>query len=146
MNPEKPVLDDIDELMAQECDEDGVPLDDYNNDRYDRCEMCHEDWHGLPYADCPGAYGMKQPKQPYIGYLTTQYQGQLCTVHLYADGRGGYVGLLSPGTDERDPRGLSSDLYTFDEAYATLTMHAAEGVSSLSIIQAPQQDSESDTL
>jgi hypothetical protein len=154
MNPEKPVIDDIDELIASECDEDGVPLDDY--DRYDRCELCHQDWHGLPYAGCPGAYGdpksysEQSRQQPYIGYVTTEYQGVLCSVHLYADGRGGFIGLLSPGVEEHGRGGgLRSDLYAFDEAHATLTMHAVSGEVRLPIMAVPQlispSDNESDT-
>jgi hypothetical protein len=154
-NPEKSVLDDIDELIASECDEHGVPLDDHNRDRYLKCELCHEDWHGKTnFMGCPGAYATEEqvkawdattkPKQPYIGYLTTEYEGVLCTVHLYADGRGGYIGLLSPGVEDNE-RGLSSDLYTFDEAHATLSLHpVVEGVV-LPIMQVPQLISESDT-
>lgn len=58
-NPEKPVLDEIDQLIAAGLDDDGVPLDDYRKDRYVKCELCQRDWHGLPRGSCPGAYGMK---------------------------------------------------------------------------------------
>jgi hypothetical protein len=56
-NPEKPVLDDIDELIASELDEHGNPLDDFRSDRYPRCERCLGHWHGLPAGGCPGAFG-----------------------------------------------------------------------------------------
>lgn len=57
MNPEQHAIDEIDELMAQACDEHGVPLDDYNNDRYVKCELCEQDWHGtVNELGCPGAW------------------------------------------------------------------------------------------
>lgn len=58
MNPEQHAIDLIDELMAQGLDAHGVPLDDYKRDRYVKCELCHQDWHGTPhsYNGCPGAY------------------------------------------------------------------------------------------
>lgn len=54
-NQDKDILDDIDALIATELDEHGVPLDDYERDRYPRCELCQGHWHGLPKASgCPG--------------------------------------------------------------------------------------------
>lgn len=57
MNSEQHALDEIDALMAQALDEDGVPLDDYTADRYVKCEHCQGDWHGTPNnVGCPGAW------------------------------------------------------------------------------------------
>jgi hypothetical protein len=61
MNHEKPVLDEIDALIAQGLDEHGVPLDDYSKDRYVKCELCQRDWHGtVNDTGCPGAYATAQ--------------------------------------------------------------------------------------
>jgi hypothetical protein len=61
MNHEKPVLDEIDALIAQGLDEHGVPLDDYSKDRYVKCELCQQDWHGtVNFFGCPGAYATSQ--------------------------------------------------------------------------------------
>lgn len=122
-NPEKPVLDDIDELIAQGLDEHGVPLDDYSKDRYVKCSRCHSDWHGLPTAHCPGEEPGKTDYQvmpcppgarSYIGYMTTEYEGETMQVHIFSDGCGGAVGMLLPMDSENPTRGLRADLIEFD--------------------------------
>lgn len=66
MTDERHVMDEIDELIATELDDDGVPLDDYNQDRYVKCELCHHDWHGSPNKfGCPGAWATDGQKQEY---------------------------------------------------------------------------------
>ena len=54
MNPEQKVIDEIDALVNEQLTH--VP-DDYskNNERYVKCLVCHQQWHGLPnFLDCPG--------------------------------------------------------------------------------------------
>lgn len=148
--PEQNVLDDIEELVNEELTH--TP-DDYtkNNERYVKCELCHGNWHGLANpGGCPGAYAtVEQHKRwlesptgtgVYVGCLTTEYQGALCDVHLYRDDDhgGGYVGLLMTPTEADDSRGLDCDLYTFDEARATLTLHLADEEFELPITYVPQ--------
>jgi hypothetical protein len=142
-NPEQHVMDDIDELMAQACDEHGVPLDDYNRDRYVKCELCQEDWHGLPYGGCPGANATDDQRKRwvaahserrYIGHTACVYEGELCTVHLYVDGRGGYVGLLTPSEPDESPVGA----YTFDTDRACLDVEIVPNAVSLPTTFVPQ--------
>lgn len=147
-DPERRVLDDIEELVNEELT---YTPDDYtkNNERYDKCELCQQLWHGLPRGACPGAYAtpeqrrryLERPKGKgeYIGYVTTQYEGTLCAVHLYRDDDGGFVGLLQPLPDEH-PRGLNSDLYSFDEARASFTMHTFEEGFEMPIMFVPQDN------
>lgn len=147
IKPEQPVLDEIDELMAQACDEHGVPLDDYSKDRYVKCELCQQDWHGtLSRMGCPGAYATSDQRKTwvgkrcrtdnYIGIVHTEVNGQSYGVHLYLDrDSGGYVGLLMP--EEAEQR-CPGDLYTFDEARASFfAMPIVEGVQ-LPILEVPQ--------
>jgi hypothetical protein len=50
LNPEKKVLDSIEELVNDQITRAaprGVPLDDYDTDRYPECKECGHDWHGL---------------------------------------------------------------------------------------------------
>ena len=56
MNPEDQVLDRIDQLVNESL---ARPItDDYDNPWLERCEVCHDEWHGLAheYNGCPGAY------------------------------------------------------------------------------------------
>jgi len=56
VNAEQQVISDIDALI-DECMAPG-PVDDYSVNRYDRCDTCSSQWHGLEDEDngCPGAF------------------------------------------------------------------------------------------
>lgn len=60
MNPEDSVIARIDELDIDALVDEqlaGGPVDDYNVDRYDRCRICKQGWHGLPNdVGCPGVH------------------------------------------------------------------------------------------
>lgn len=148
LKPEQRVLDDIEELVNEELTH--TP-DDYhmNNQRYDKCELCQGLWHGLPgHNGCPGAYATEEQAQlwvesttrkgEYFGYATTEYQGVLCSVHLYRDEHGGFSWLLTPRIDEEHGRGFDCDLYTFDEGLSTLTVNSVHEGVALPITYAPQ--------
>ena len=65
-NPEQSVVNAIDELVDHELAQPIV--DDYNVNRYDKCETCGGDWHGLPVMldwterSCPGAWASDEVK------------------------------------------------------------------------------------
>jgi hypothetical protein len=70
-NPEDSVIGDIDELIDAAL---AVgPVDDYEADRYVKCDLCGEDWHGTPDGGCPGAWGDDDAKAAFqrraTGYL-----------------------------------------------------------------------------
>lgn len=134
-NPEKPVMDDIDELIASELDQYGVPLDDYSQDRYVKCELCHGNWHGLPRRGCPGAYATPQQLQAWCDEHSKSIAtldvpiGQdyrFNAVCISEDGRAVYGTLTLASRDgaaearfiphDEQRQGLECDLYTFDEA------------------------------
>lgn len=48
VNPEEPVIDEIDALVRDSLG--SGPRDDYNVNRYDRCTQCRHQWHGLECA------------------------------------------------------------------------------------------------
>ena len=50
VNPEDPVIDAIDELVRESLEP--GPVDDYGEDRYDRCSRCSCSWHGLRCKGC----------------------------------------------------------------------------------------------
>lgn len=55
VNPEDAVIDAIDALVDEQLA--GGPVDDYSVDRYDRCRICKQGWHGLPNdVGCPGIH------------------------------------------------------------------------------------------
>lgn len=85
--PEQHAIDEIDELIAAGLDDDGNPLDDYNADRYVKCELCQGDWHGTPSGSCPGAWSTDEQKQEYA----TQSSKSVGSTHLSVipDGHGG---------------------------------------------------------
>lgn len=76
-NPEQRVIDDIDKLVDETMaaaliktpNGDLVPRDDYSKNYYAKCELCDEDWHGLPRVenDCPGAYAPEDVKRAWRG-------------------------------------------------------------------------------
>lgn len=57
MKPEQRVLDQIDELVDESLGP--GPRDDFNVDRYPRCDHCDHGWHGLGCVkcDCAGSEG-----------------------------------------------------------------------------------------
>lgn len=66
MNAEDKVIDAIDELVSDSL---AQPItDDYSVNRYEKCELCRSDWHGLPTMDeyddrsCPGAWASDEAK------------------------------------------------------------------------------------
>jgi hypothetical protein len=66
MNSERKVIDEIDQLVNESL---AAPItDDYSVNRYERCELCRNDWHGLPTMDdyldrsCPGAWASDEAK------------------------------------------------------------------------------------
>lgn len=59
-NAEDDTIDIIDALMAERLDEHGVPLDDYQTNRYDKCPLGQHDWHGKPWMGCPGAWASEE--------------------------------------------------------------------------------------
>jgi hypothetical protein len=66
-NPEQDVLDDIDQLMADQLEHDGIDED------YDLiCPVCEDDWHGLPKYGCPGEYGTDEEKRAIAGEYERQ--------------------------------------------------------------------------
>lgn len=66
MNPEQSVVSEIDRLVDQSLAQPIV--DDYSVNRYESCELCGNDWHGLPaYVEeeqrsCPGAWASDEAK------------------------------------------------------------------------------------
>ena len=63
VNPEQAVIDVIDELVDESLAP--GPVDDYSVNRYDRCDLCRNDWHGLPSGGCPGAYATEAEVEEY---------------------------------------------------------------------------------
>jgi hypothetical protein len=136
IKPEQPVMDEIDELIASELDEYGSPLDDYMANRYDKCELCHSGWHGLPHEQgscCPGAFATAEQRiawakrQPVskerraLGYVDTVRNGVRYQLHLYMEGVANFVGLLVPAEpDSPLPR------WSFDEGNSTLNIQMME--------------------
>lgn len=67
-NPEQPVIDAIDALVTEALAQPIV--DDYEVNRYERCELCRRQWHGLPEfvmlsggaQTCPGAWATDEDK------------------------------------------------------------------------------------
>jgi hypothetical protein len=63
-NPEQSVVSAIDELVDESL---ARPIvDDYSVNRFERCELCGSQWHGLPiYVEersCPGAWASDEAK------------------------------------------------------------------------------------
>jgi hypothetical protein len=65
-NPEQSVVSAIDELVDESL---ARPIvDDYSVNRFERCEICGNDWHGLPtfvehgQRSCPGAWASDEAK------------------------------------------------------------------------------------
>lgn len=64
-NPERRVLDAIDELVEESL---ARPIsDDYSLPWRERCELCGGDWHGLPDTDfgCPGAFATDEQREAF---------------------------------------------------------------------------------
>lgn len=140
-NPEQHVMDEIDELINAGLDDNGVPLDDYNVDRYVECELCQAHWHGLPKASgCPGAYATPEQRDAYSKSVEPQQffeqiiQPPSGAWHtrmeaFFTDDEGrtvrGELVFTSPDGEQtctalfiesEQPRGMTADLYAFDEA------------------------------
>ena len=65
------------------------PVDDYDADRYVKCELCGHDWHGTPAAPfvgvrkCPGAWADDDAKAAYLRRpAPTRYVDQVQGVRL----------------------------------------------------------------
>jgi hypothetical protein len=70
-NPEQDVLDDIDQLMADQLEHDGL-----NEETEDKCPVCEDDWHGLPKYGCPGEYGTDEEKRAYRNCEDDEHHGR----------------------------------------------------------------------
>ena len=69
LNPEDQVLDDIDLLVNDQVRP--GPQDDYNVDRYPKCEACGHDWHGLDCVggcDCVNTEWLKNPRTAHLDF------------------------------------------------------------------------------
>lgn len=140
-------MDDIDALIATELDEHGVPLDDYSADRYDKCELCHDHWHGLPNGvECPGAWASDEVKESWrrlgysksvdtqpFPYLPDSYEcvgeavnGRVEAIYHDPQGHDVRVTLAAifvadPTGSDAQPRGHIADLLQFDELHQVNT-------------------------
>lgn len=64
MNPDRPeqnVIDAIDALVDEQLRN---PQNNYNALYAERCDLCHQEWHGLPseLTGCPGAYATNEQR------------------------------------------------------------------------------------
>jgi hypothetical protein len=69
-NREDAAIAAIDALIDEQLR--GGPVDDYEADRYVKCELCGQDWHGTPSdggwngRTCPGAWAEEDAKASYL--------------------------------------------------------------------------------
>lgn len=156
-NPEQHVMDEIDELINAGLDDNGVPLDDYNADRYVECELCQAHWHGLPKASgCPGAYATVKQKHDWYSKSVEPQQECQTRVEVFFTDRAGHMArgelvltnsndgmqtytLFIPSESDQ-PRGMTADLYTFDEA-RELTVQLFPDIPEASYHYVPLDDS-----
>lgn len=135
---EDKIIDDIDALIATELDEHGVPLDDYEADRYPRCELCQGHWHGLPKASgCPGGHasdfeiedwrakvhkGFQEKSMARLAQYVCQIDGVLYRLELRDDML--LHATIMPIESDDSVHESYAGVYTFNEAASHLAVLA----------------------